>query len=83
MKQPVMQADDKTLQLLRMVSLLVAFLYITFGFFMKHVLGVEELIPLTYRIVFALGFAGLAALSYISPLIRKHMALLAYALGWY
>ncbi len=38
MKLTVMQGDYKTLQLLRMVSLLAAFLYIVFGFFVNHVL---------------------------------------------
>ena len=37
--------------------------------------------PMTHRFVFAVGFAGLSALSFVSSLVRKHLAVLVYALG--
>ncbi len=81
MKIPMTQRDDRTIQVLQMISLLAAFLYIVFGLFIKYVLDVADPIPLAHRLVFALCFGGLAGFSYISSLVRKHMALLIYALG--
>lgn len=81
MTQKGTEPANNTLQLLRIVSLLVAFLYIIFGLFLEYVLGIADPIPVCHRAVFAACFGSLAGLSYVSSLVRKHMALLTFALG--
>lgn len=80
-KHSTRDRSDRTLQRLRLFSFLVAFLYILFGFFMQYVLRVDDLLPWSHRVAFALGFSGLAALSHTHLLVRKHMALFTYVLG--
>jgi len=80
-KQPVMTKSVRTLRILRIASGFAAFLYLIFGLLLEPVLGVDDLIPLTHRLLFAAAFGGLVILSYIISFVQKHMGILFYTLA--
>lgn len=81
MKTGVQQGEEKIIWLLRMSLILAAILYIVFGFFMKHVLDIEDLIPLTHRLFIAACLVSLVGLSFISLFVRQYMGLFVYGVG--
>lgn len=72
---------SQRLLMLRIGSLLAAFLYVASGFLLKQVFRIDDMIPLIHRLLFAASFSGLAALSAISPWVKQRIGLLLYALS--
>lgn len=81
MQPSTKKRDDRSIRLMRMVLFFAAFLYVTFGFFMKVVLDIEDLIPLSHRLILAAALASLAGLSFVSSFLRQYLGIFTYGLG--
>lgn len=81
MKREVQKREERMIWILRMSLVLAAILYILFGFFLKHVLAMEDLIPLTHRLFFAASLLSLVGLSFISSSARQNMGFLVFGTG--
>lgn len=73
--------SNTSLWLLRIFSLLIALGYMAFGFLLKHVFNIDDMIPLVHRLLFATAFSGLVLLSHLLSIVRQYMALFLYILS--